>query len=469
MSLRLRLLLAVGAVTLVALIVAETATYHQLSTYLYGKVDRTLDEEHGAIQHGLEDGHGAPGPFPGAPGAYVELRDASGNVEGAPLPAVVPGGQSWTPSLPKTFTGFQTSDQEEPHLYLTAPCSEPGGPSFRVRVEKLTSGQTLVVAVPLVDVQETLHQLLAVEIAVTAAALIAAGILGWWLVRNGLRPLTEIERTADAISAGDLDRRVPGEDAPTEVGHVARAFNTMLARIQAAFAERDASDAKLRRFVADASHELRTPLAAVTAYAELFERGASERPEDLSRVMSGIRTEAGRMGRLVQDLFLLARLDEGQPLNREALELVSLAAESVETARTVSAEWPVTLEATHPVEILGDGARLREAMDNLLSNVRAHTPPGTSTRVVIRESDGSAVIEVIDNGPGFDQVQPERLFERFYRVDPSRSRQQGGAGLGLGIVAAIVGAHGGGVTASPTPGGGATFSVRLPLPDVESD
>jgi two-component system OmpR family sensor kinase len=469
MSLRLRLLLAVGAVTLVALVVAGAVTYHQLSSYLYGKVDRTLDEEHLAIEQSLKGpSDGASGSFPAAPGAFVEVLDSSGTVVGI-SPAYVPGGQSWTPSLPKTFTGFQASGPGEPHLYLTAPSTEPGGPSFRVRVEQLSTGETLVVANILVDAQQTLHQLLAVEIAVTIAALIAAGILGWWLVRRGLRPLTEVERTADAISAGDLDRRVPDYGARTEVGHVARALNTMLARIQAAFAERDATEAKLRRFVADASHELRTPLAAVSAYAELFDRGASQRPEDLSRVMSGIRTEAGRMGRLVQDLFLLARLDEGQPLERASVELVSLAAEAVETSKTVSAEWPVTLEAKNTVEILGDGVRLREALDNLLSNVRAHTPVKTATRVVIGESDDSAVIEVADNGPGFDQGQSARLFERFYRVDPSRSRQQGGAGLGLGIVAAIVDAHGGSVSASSTPGGGATFTIRLPLRAAESE
>ena len=469
MSLRLRLLLAVGAVTLAALVVAETVTYRQLSSYLYGRVDQTLDQEHLAIEQSLKDGSGVPGFFPGAPGAYVEVRNASGSVVGTPSPAFVPGGKSWTPSLPKAFSGFQTSGPGEPHLYLTTPCTEPGGPPFRVRVEQLTTGQTLIVATPLVEARGTLHHLLAVEIAVTVAALIAGGILGWWLVRRGLRPLTEVERTADAISAGDLDRRVPGDEAPTEVGHVARAFNTMLARIQAAFAERDATEAKLRRFVADASHELRTPLAAVSAYAELFDRGASQRPEDLSRVMTGIRTEAGRMSRLVQDLFLLARLDEGEPVEREPVELVSLASEAVETAKTVSAAWPVTLEATHPVEIIGDGVRLREALDNLLSNVRAHTPAGTSTRVVIRESDGSAVIEVIDDGPGFDQAQAERLFERFYRIDPSRSRPQGGAGLGLGIVAAIVEAHGGKVTASSAPGEGATFTLRLPLMPPDGD
>jgi two-component system, OmpR family, sensor kinase len=465
-SLRLRLLLAVGAATLVALVVASTFTYRQLSSYLYSKVDSALDQEHLAIEQALKGSPGGP-PFTGAPGAYVEVRDATGNTISA-SPAIQPGGQSWTPSLPQTFTGFQTAGPGEPHLYMTVPSKEAGGPDFRVRVEQLSTGETLIVGDTLGDVQETLHKLVAVEAAVTAAALAAALALGWWLVRRGLKPLTEVERTAEEITAGDLDSRVPGDDERTEVGHVARALNTMLARIQAAFAERDATEAKLRRFVADASHELRTPLAAVSAYAELFDRGAAERPDDLARVMSGIQTETGRMSRLVQDLFLLARLDEGRPLEAEPVDLTSVAAEAVGAARAVSSAWPIELEAAGSVIVTGDEARIRQVVDNLLSNVRAHTPAGTNTRLRVTQLEGKAQIVVADDGPGFEQGQADRLFERFYRVDPSRSREHGGAGLGLGIVAAIVGSLGGTVAATQTDGGGATFTVVLPLASAEA-
>jgi two-component system OmpR family sensor kinase len=243
----------------------------------------------------------------------------------------------------------------------------------------------------------------------------------------------------------------------------------MLERIQDAFRQRDRTEAelrrseeRLRRFVADASHELRTPLAAVSAYAELFERGARTQPEDLARVMAGVRSEAARMGLLVEDLLLLARLDEGRPLERQPVELVRVAAEAVDAARMVDASWPAQLVASEPVEVVGDAARLRQVVDNLLANVRAHTPPGTRTTVRVAREGPQAVVDVSDDGPGLNAEQAERAFERFYRAEVSRSRQHGGAGLGLSIVAAIVAAHGGTVGVSDTEGGGATFTVRLP-------
>jgi two-component system OmpR family sensor kinase len=222
------------------------------------------------------------------------------------------------------------------------------------------------------------------------------------------------------------------------------------------------SDRRLRRFVADASHELRTPLAAVRAYAELFERGADKRPDDLARAMTGISRESERMSELVDDLLLLARLDEGQPLERQPVELAELAAEAVETARAVDPAHPIDLE-TQEARVLGDRARLRRVMDNLLGNVRSHTPAGTPAHVRVTALDGSAVIEVADEGPGLPPGEAESLFRRFYRADASRSRDSGGVGLGLSIVAAIAQAHDGSVSASAGPAGGAVFRITLPL------
>jgi two-component system OmpR family sensor kinase len=247
----------------------------------------------------------------------------------------------------------------------------------------------------------------------------------------------------------------------------------MFGRIERAFEERDhteaelrASEARMRRFVGDASHELRTPLAAVSAYAELFDRGASRRADDLERVMSGIRGETQRMGHLVEDLLLLARLDEGRPLAREPIELVSLCAEAIRTASAVGPQWPVSLHAGTPVETVGDGARIRQVVDNLLANVRTHTPAGTSATVRVFTDGADAVIEVADNGGGLSEEEAAKVFERFYRADGSRSRQHGGAGLGLSIVASIVEAHGGTVLATGRPlPGGAVFTVRLPRAD----
>jgi two-component system OmpR family sensor kinase len=286
--------------------------------------------------------------------------------------------------------------------------------------------------------------------------------LGLWVVRLGLRPLDAIGTTAAAIAAGDLSQRVDRAERHTEVGRLGLALNAMLGQIESAFKARAASERKLRRFVADASHELRTPLAAVRAYAELFSRGADRRPDDLARSMEGIERESERMSLLVEDLLLLARLDEGRPLEREPVALDEVVTEAVETALTVEPDRSIELEA-EPAPVLGDRVRLRQIVDNLLGNVRAHTPPGAPARVRVSRLDGSALIEVEDSGPGLSAEDAERVFERFYRADQSRSRTSGGVGLGLAIVAAVAEAHGGAVAARSEPGRGATFRITLPL------
>jgi two-component system OmpR family sensor kinase len=257
---------------------------------------------------------------------------------------------------------------------------------------------------------------------------------------------------------------------------MARTINIMLSRIQRAFTERDATEAelrasegRLRRFVADASHELRTPVSAVSAYAEMYQLGMAKPGPELDRAMAGISQESARMGHLVEDLLTLARLDEGLPLEQKPVELVKLGADAVHTAAAVGPDWPVRMEAARPVEVVGDPLRLRQVVDNLLSNVRAHTPAGTSTVVRVSQANDEAVVEVADNGPGLNYEQRSRVFERFYRADPSRSRLKGGAGLGLSIVNAIVTAHGGTVRAISLPGQGASFSVHLPLSREGSD
>jgi two-component system OmpR family sensor kinase len=236
----------------------------------------------------------------------------------------------------------------------------------------------------------------------------------------------------------------------------------MLGQLEAAFAERTASERRLRRFVGDASHELRTPLSAVQAYAELFERGARERPEDLARAMAGIERESRRMGDLVDELLLLARLDQGRPLERVPVDLAELAREAVDAARTLEPARPWSLEAPDTLGVIGDPTRLRQVLDNLLGNVRAHTPVGSPARVSLRRANGSAFIEVADSGPGLGAEESARVFERFYRADPSRSRDRGGSGLGLAIVAAIAEAHGGRASVESPPGSGARFVVSLP-------
>ena len=258
-------------------------------------------------------------------------------------------------------------------------------------------------------------------------------------------------------------------DDETEVGRLGLALNGMLGQIESAATAREASmraleasERKLRRFVADASHELRTPLAAVRAYAELFTRGAADRPADLERSMSGISRESERMSVLVDDLLLLARLDEGRPLASEPVALHEVVAEAVETAQTVDPERPIEADIDAAV-VLGDRDRLRQVVDNLLANVRAHTPDGRPSASTLRSRDGIAVLEVADSGPGLDPEEAAHAFERFYRADPSRSRASGGAGLGLSIVAAVTEAHGGRASVSSVQGEGATFRIELPL------
>jgi two-component system, OmpR family, sensor kinase len=476
-SLRARLLLAVGAVALIALIAADVATYSAFRSFLFNQVDVSLQTAHPPLEQALNSGQsldvGTVARL--APGMFVEVRGPSGENLGE-VPAFERGGQQVAPALPghldlpQTAPGPGEQGPGEPAIFLTVGSATPGGPQFRVRASSLLGGNQLILAAPLTDTAGSLHRLLLIELAVTGGALVAAAVLGWWVVRVGLRPLAEVERTADAIAEGNLTRRVPEAQPSTEVGRLARALNAMLERIQDAFRQRDRTEAelrrseeRLRRFVADASHELRTPLAAVSAYAELFERGARTQPEDLARLMAGVRSETARMGLLVEDLLLLARLDEGRPLERRPVELVRVAAEAVDSARTVDPSWPAQVVASEPVDVTGDASRLRQVIDNLLANVRAHTPAGTPVAVALRRVDSRVELRVSDSGPGLTEDEAAQVFERFYRLDRSRARASGGAGLGLSIVAAVAAAHGGEARAEPTPGGGATFIVSIPL------
>jgi two-component system OmpR family sensor kinase len=493
-SLRLRLLVAVGAIALIALVVADFATYSALRSSLYQQDDQSLAQSQLRLSRFLQGGQcpnqssvfgspgdsGPPGGTGGDPNAFgtfpfIAVLTSGGKViDGRQCPIVV-GSHAYSPQLPSHITGYSVQPNNTFAAYFTAGSTESGGPAFRVQVTKGVNPATaekvlIVVAEPLGATTDTLHTLLLIELAVTAGALVLAMAGGWWLVRLGLRPLEDVERTADSIAAGNLDQRVPGADDTTEVGRLARALNVMLERIEAAFSARVASenrlkesDRHLRQFVADASHELRTPIAAVSAYAELFERGAADHADDLPRVFTGIRSETARMERLVNDLLTLARFDEGLPIQIVPTELVGLGAEAVHTASTVGPQWPVEFTASHPVEVMGDPTRLRQVIDNLLANVRAHTPEGTSATVHVDQEGDMAEVVVKDSGPGMPSEEAARVFERFYRVDASRARNHGGSGLGLSIVAAIVAAHGGTVSAKSAPGEGMTVTVRLPV------
>jgi two-component system OmpR family sensor kinase len=350
------------------------------------------------------------------------------------------------------------------------------------------SSQSLVavVAAPLSEVDATVDRVRLLIVGLGGGVVLLCALLGWLAIRRSFQPLVEVEETAAAIAAGDLSRRIPERPASTEVGRLTTSLNGMLTQIESAFRARAASEARTRRFAADASHELRTPLASIRGFAELYRQGAVP-PDDVPRTMRRIEDEATRMGGLVEDLLLLARLDERRPARSEPVDLAVLAGDAVHDVRGLDPERPVRLTGLQPgtgpvpTVVVGDEGGLRQVVTNLVANAVRHTPDGTPVEVAVgvepasqaAAGDGNAaaagdrpcaVLEVRDHGAGLPPDEAGKIFERFYRVDSSRRRGNGGgSGLGLSIVSAVTAAHGGTVDVRTTPGGGATFRVALPL------
>ncbi len=365
------------------------------------------------------------------------------------------------------LSAAQLSDTGTP---FTAGAAGTAGGSWRVLVQPESGGSHLVTAYGLGDLDAAVtHLELADALAGAVAVVLLAGI-GLPLVRASLAPLARIEATAAAIARGDLSRRIDHPAGNTEVGRLAEALDVMLASIEAAYLARAdgegralRSQERMRRFTADASHELRTPLTSVRGLAEYgLQQGDAASREELLRLMGLIDREADRMGRLVNDLLLLARFDAGRPLDRRPVDLASLAAEAVQRARIVAPGRPVTLEAVEPVIVDGDEERLRQVIDNLIGNAIQHTPPGSPVTVTVVGGTSYAELTVADHGPGMTAEQASRVFERFYRTDGARTRASGGTGLGLAIAASLAAAHGGEVTVDTAPGHGAAFHLRLP-------
>jgi two-component system OmpR family sensor kinase len=459
-SLRKRLLLGLLGLVSVGLIASDLITYRFLQTFLMNRLDEQVQAAVDPVASRLAAGERRSPPLnrtavPG--GTYGAVVDSNGNV-------VV--------SRPFGYEGEDLESLPQPKLTVgdlrrrqpfTTGAVERAATGFRVVVVPLSSDSGyLVVAVPLHDVMQTLRRLVLIEAVTTVAVLAGVGGLALVVVRAGLRPLEDIGETAGAIAEGDLSRRVERAEPGTEVGRLGLSLNAMLAHIQDAFEARQASEDRLRRFVADASHELRTPLTSIRGYAEMFRRGAADRPEDLATSMRRIEEESARMGVLVDDLLLLARLDQGRPLERRPVDLTVVAADAVADARAVEPSRPIEMQAPAAAVVLGDELRLRQVAANLLANARQHTPPTAPVRVGVRRQNGSVVLEVADEGPGLFPEEAAKVFERFYRADPSRNRNQGGTGLGLSIVAAVAEAHGGQARVESVPGHGARFWVELP-------
>jgi len=342
---------------------------------------------------------------------------------------------------------------------------------YRLTARTRSDGAVMVTGLPLAPVNEAVWSLVRFELLVAAAGLLLVGVAAAVIVRLSLRPLTRVAATASRVaqlplSTGEvaLSVRVPAADTDprTEVGRVGAALNTMLGHVANALAVRQASETRVRQFVADASHELRTPLAAIRGYAELTRRGRDAVPPDIARALGRVESEAARMTTLVEDLLLLARLDSGRPLEREPVDLSALVVDAVSDARVAGRDhtWSLELPA-EAVTAPGDPARLHQVVANLLANARTHTPAGTTVTTTLSHVDGEAVISIVDNGPGVPPQLLPQIFERFSRGDSSRSRAAGSTGLGLAIVSAVVGAHGGRVEVASCPGH-TRFAVHLP-------
>jgi signal transduction histidine kinase len=515
MSLRRRLVVGMLLLLVAGVITTDVVTSSSLRSFLLGRLDEQIDSSQNqayqyisqVYQRDLKAGDRTPVTHPGtwlaelstktpvkftgAPtrvprlngavlaarlssDAYVEVLSSRGKVV-----IRVPSGLAGNPDpAPVLSRELHVQHIPTPHVFGTnhgpyspenASIDVPavGSRALQYRLHAVTvPGGTLVTAISLDPTDKTLASLTHVELFVSVAVMIALLLLTLWIVRLGLRPLDDMTETAGAIAGGDLTRRIRRADDRSEVGRLGVALNGMLSQIEAAFRERTSSEARLRRFVADASHELRTPLTSIRGYAELLRKGAFESADDQRRAAERIEGEAARMTLLVDDLLLLARLDQGRPLASERVDLCRVVAEAVEAARLTDVGRPISVELEGPVEVRGDAARLRQIVDNLLHNAVVHTPPGTPVHVEVRRHGAHALISVADEGPGLDAEQAAHVFDRFYRGNEARTGQ--GTGLGLSIVAALAGAHGGSAGVDATAGEGAVFTVELPAADPDT-
>jgi two-component system OmpR family sensor kinase len=467
LSLRGRLLIGVITLVVVGLLVSDIATYTLLQKSLFDRIDQQLTAR-SSVETALTvlsapdcqvRGPSTVASFPA--GSIAELLNDDGTVAKA---CVTPGFGSSTsasPVLPKSFPTLATDTAVSPFKV-----DGTGGVAhYQMSYwrEDSLEGHVVVFAIPLTETESTLSELLLLEALITAVVVAGTAILAWLIIQIGLRPLQRIGVVADHIAAGDLSRRVEPATPKTEIGRLGLALNSMLTQIEAAFEQRKASENRLRRFIADASHELRTPLTSVRGYSEMLRRGAAESPADSELARRRIEEEAVRMSALVDDMLLIARLDQGRPLETKPVDLQAIARDAAADAQVVAPQREIKLEAAAPVVVAGDDIRLRQVLGNLVRNALVHTPTKSPIEIAVTSVNGTALLTVADHGPGLRPDQMDRIFEPFYRADPSRSRDSGGAGLGLSIVSAVVAAHGGHVRVKETSGGGATFEVELPL------
>jgi two-component system OmpR family sensor kinase len=474
-SLRRRLVLAIVGLLAVVSVAIGTVSVFALQSYLTGRLDTQL----GIAINRTEAGLGPLGPQGGTTAQNQALFIQTLSRQGPGTVVAFVSGGTAVGATKDQNTGAQvplTSAQDK----VLAEVPATGDPttvnldglgSYRVAAAVFSNGDMMVTGLPLTEVQDTLSGLAIVIGIVTVIGVILAAFLAAVIVRIALRPLQRVIATATHVAELPLDRgevalgvRVPAADADpgTEVGQVGAAINRMLGHVASALTARQASENKVRQFVADASHELRTPLASIRGYSELTRRGNHELPDDIVHAMGRVESEATRMTSLVEDLLLLARLDEGRDLERVTVDLSSLLIDAVSDAHVAGPDHQWLLDLPEePVVILGDGPRLHQVIANLLANARVHTPQGTTVQVSLTVG-ATAVISIVDDGPGIPKEFQPLLFERFARGDSSRSRAAGSTGLGLAIVSAVIDGHDGTVSVE-SEAGRTAFRVELPI------
>ena len=476
-SLRNRLILATLGLAAIAIAASDFAASNSLRTFLINQADSQLNEVvqtsmlrldragiDSANQDGDENGFRPLRPLGAVPTTTaVTLLDVSGNVIGQI-------GGDFANSIDlnefKKLTPEKVDSLNELPFTISG---DDGETDIRAIARSLPSGEgTVVISVALDSVEKTVAGLRGIFILISFIVLISIAIVARSLIKLTLKPLNQIEKTAAAIAEGDLSARLPEVNSRTEVGRLTGSLNTMLSRIEESFTIRTESENKLRRFVADASHELRTPLTAIRGFAELHRQGAVVGEEKTKELVSRIEKESIRMSSLVEDLLLLARLDQSRELTFDPVDINHLVKEAVASAQAAGPGYEITVSSTNDeVFVLGDSMRIHQAIANLLANARTHTPVGTKIAVNISQGDLETKISISDNGPGLSEEDQKRVFERFFRADPSRVRVGGeGSGLGLAIVDAVMKAHGGRVEVNSKIGAGATFTIIFPQKDL---
>lgn len=455
MSLRIKLVISFTLLLMVVVVVVGIVATRSSRSILVGQIDETL--------HGFID-RGPPPPYSpeigppqqleiqrqdyaeieiGTTGDILRARPSGFFDDPDPLPDV-----SNLPDGPEPTDLPAVDGTMEYRAVVLAPAP--------------TGSSRTVIAFPLTRVEEATTSLLRDLLLLGAGVLVVGALATSWMVRRSMRPVAAMVGTAEAIAAGDLSQRVSAQNERTELGRLATSINTMLGHIEEAVEnEREGKD-RLRQFVGDASHELRTPVTAISGYAELRRRGGLETPEAEDRAWSRIESESRRMGNLIEDLLMLARLGQTQPLQLADADLVRIAGEAASDHNAIDPTRPASVEGPPSLVIRGDVDRLHQVVSSLLANTRVHTPPGTTVRIEIRDAGDGVELVVTDDGPGIPDDALGHVFDRFYRADPSRSRMSGGSGLGLAIVEAIVVAHGGVVSAENMKSRGARFSIALP-------